>query len=186
MVIGNYGKRTSMSATTKDYLNKFWELVDDILNAILFLFIGFELLIIKSIPSNWHIGLICIVIVLIARFVSIYIPVLLVPFRNKFSSGTIKILVWGGLRGGVSIALALSIAEGPQKKVLLAATYFVVVFSIIVQGLSIGKGGFLRALGTPVGIGAGRRILHQAIVAIAVQGDQHFRPEEHRPRCRSG
>ena len=139
LVIGNYGKRTSMSATTKDYLNKFWELVDDILNAILFLFIGFELLIIKSIPSNWHIGLICIVIVLIARFVSIYIPVLLVPFRNKFSSGTIKILVWGGLRGGVSIALALSIAEGPQKKVLLAATYFVVVFSIIVQGLSIGK-----------------------------------------------
>ena len=129
----------SMSETTQDYLNKFWELVDDILNAILFLFIGFELLIIKSIPSNWEVGLLCIVIVLIARFLSIYIPVRLVPFKNRFSNGTVKILVWGGLRGGVSIALALSMSEAPEKSVLIAATYFVVVFSIIVQGLTIGK-----------------------------------------------
>ena len=139
LVIGNYGKRTSMSETTQDYLNKFWELVDDILNAILFLFIGFELLIIKSIPSNWEVGLLCIVIVLIARFLSIYIPVRLVPFKNRFSNGTVKILVWGGLRGGVSIALALSMSEAAEKSVLIAATYFVVVFSIIVQGLTIGK-----------------------------------------------
>lgn len=139
IVIGNYGKNTAMSATTKDYLNKFWELIDEILNAILFLFIGFELLIIQNLTSYTIIGLICIVIVLIARFISIYIPVLLIPFKNKFSNGTIKVLVWGGLRGGVSIALVLSMDEGPYKAILVAVTYFVVVFSIIVQGLTVGK-----------------------------------------------
>lgn len=139
IVIGNYGKRTAMSATTKDYLNKFWELIDEILNAILFLFIGFELLIIPNITNYWLMGGISIVVVLFARFISIYIPVKVIPFRNKFSKGTIKVLVWGGLRGGVSIALALSIDEGPHKPVILAITYFIVVFSIIVQGLSVGK-----------------------------------------------
>jgi CPA1 family monovalent cation:H+ antiporter len=139
IVIGNYGKNTAMSATTKDYLNKFWELIDEILNAILFLFIGFELLIIQNLTSYTIIGLICIAIVLIARFISIYIPVLLIPFKNKFSNGTIKVLVWGGLRGGVSIALVLSMDEGPYKAILVAVTYFVVVFSIIVQGLTVGK-----------------------------------------------
>ena len=139
IVIGNYGKNTAMSATTKDYLNKFWELIDEILNAILFLFIGFELLIIQNLTSYTIIGLICIVIVLISRFISIYIPVLLIPFKNKFSNGTIKVLVWGGLRGGVSIALVLSMDEGPYKAILVAVTYFVVVFSIIVQGLTVGK-----------------------------------------------
>lgn len=139
IVIGNYGKRTAMSATTKDYLNKFWELIDEILNAILFLFIGFELLIIPNITNYWIMGGLSILIVLFARFISIYIPVKVIPFKNKFSKGTIKVLVWGGLRGGVSIALALSIDEGPHKPVILATTYFIVVFSIIVQGLSVGK-----------------------------------------------
>lgn len=139
LVIGNYGKNNAMSATTKDYLGKFWELIDEILNAILFLFIGFELLIIDNLTSYWGIGLITIFIVLLARFISLFIPVKIIPFRNKFSNGTIKILVWGGLRGGVSIALALSIDEGPNKPIIIAITYFVVVFSIIIQGLSIGK-----------------------------------------------
>lgn len=139
IVIGNYGKRTAMSATTKDYLNKFWELIDEILNAILFLFIGFELLLIPNITNYWLMGGISIIVVLFARFISIYIPVKVIPFRNKFSKGTIKVLVWGGLRGGVSIALALSIDQGPHKPVILAITYFIVVFSIIVQGLSVGK-----------------------------------------------
>jgi len=139
IVIGNYGKRTAMSTTTKDYLNKFWELIDEILNAILFLFIGFELLIIPNITNYWIMGGLSILIVLFARFISIYIPVKVIPFKNKFSKGTIKVLVWGGLRGGVSIALALSIDEGPHKPVILATTYFIVVFSIIVQGLTVGK-----------------------------------------------
>ncbi|WP_315823835.1 sodium:proton antiporter [Paraflavitalea speifideaquila] len=139
IVIGNYGKRTAMSHTTKDYLNKFWELIDEIMNAILFLFIGFELLLIPNLNNYWVMGGIAILVVLLARYISIWAPVRLIPFRNKFSSGTIKILVWGGLRGGVSIALALSIDNGPYKQAIIAITYFVVVFSIVVQGLTIGK-----------------------------------------------
>ncbi|MFY0482129.1 cation:proton antiporter [Flavobacterium sp. PLA-1-15] len=139
IIIGNFGKNTAMSATTKDYLNKFWELIDEILNAILFLFIGFELLLIPNILSFWGIGMACIFIVLFSRFMSIWIPTKIIPFKRKFERSTIKILVWGGLRGGVSIALALSIEEGPNKQIILAITYFVVVFSIIVQGLTIGK-----------------------------------------------
>jgi CPA1 family monovalent cation:H+ antiporter len=138
LVIGNYGKQMAMSDITKDYLNKFWELIDDILNAILFLFIGFELLLIPDILRYWQLGLFAIVVVLFSRFISILIPTYILPNRLNFDSGTIKLLVWGGLRGGVSIALALSVDEGPYKTTIIAATYFVVVFSIIVQGLSIG------------------------------------------------
>lgn len=139
LIIGNFKKRWTMSPVTKDYLDKFWELNDEILNAILFLFIGFDLLLINNLNSYWLPGIACIAIVLFSRFISIWIPTLIIPFKNKFSPGTIKVLVWGGLRGGVSIALALSINEGPYKLVIVAITYFVVVFSIIVQGLTIGK-----------------------------------------------
>jgi CPA1 family monovalent cation:H+ antiporter len=139
LVIGNYGKKTAMSDTTKDYLEKFWELLDEILNAILFLFIGFELLLIENLTDYWLVGLIGIAVVLMARFFSIWIPTKVIPFKNKFSTATVKLLVWGGLRGGVSIALALSVDPGPYKNFILAITYIVVVFSILVQGLTIGK-----------------------------------------------
>lgn len=139
LIIGNFKRRWAMSPTTKDYLDKFWELNDEILNAILFLFIGFDLLLIDDLNDYWLPGIACIFIVLLSRLVSIWLPTKFIRFREQFTSGTIKILVWGGLRGGVSIALALSIDEGPYKKVILAITYFVVVFSIIVQGLTIGK-----------------------------------------------
>lgn len=132
-------KRKEREENTSNHVGDFWELLDEVFNAVLFLFIGFELLLIPKLHNYWLIGCICIVVVLFARFISIKIPTLIIPFKEKFSGGTIKILVWGGLRGGVSIALALSIAEGPFKQVLIAATYFVVVFSIIVQGLTIGK-----------------------------------------------
>lgn len=79
-----------------------------------------------------------IFVVLLARYISIKIPTLLIPFKEKFTHGTIIILVWGGLRGGVSIALALSISESIQRTAIVAITYFVVVFSIVIQGLSIG------------------------------------------------
>lgn len=139
LIIGNYGKRTAMSTITKDYLNKFWELIDEILNAILFLFIGFELLIIPDIIDHWIFGLFAIGVVLVARLISIWVPSWIVRLKDKFSRGTLTMLVWGGLRGGVSIALALSIPDGPEKDLLLEVTYFVVVFSILVQGLTIGK-----------------------------------------------
>lgn len=132
-------KRMESEQITNNNLGTFWELIDEVMNAILFLFIGFELILISDLEKYWLIGGICIVVVLIARYISIKLPTLIIPFKEKFSSGTIKILVWGGLRGGVSIALALSIPENPYKQVLIAATYFVVVFSILVQGLSIGK-----------------------------------------------
>lgn len=132
-------KRLESEEIDNNNLGTFWELLDEVLNAILFLFIGFELILIPSLEKYWLIGIICILVVLFARYASIKLPTMIIPFKEKFSSGTIKILVWGGLRGGVSIALALSIPEGPYKQVLIAATYFVVVFSIIVQGLSIGK-----------------------------------------------
>ncbi len=139
LIIGNFTKRSAMSPVTKDYLDKFWELNDEILNAVLFLFIGFNLLLITDLNNYWIPGLACIIIVLLARYVSIWLPTFIIPFKKKFNSSTIKILVWGGLRGGVSIALALSIDDGPYKNHIIAITYFVVVFSIIVQGLSIAK-----------------------------------------------
>ena len=137
LMVGNYAKNTAMSSVTKDYLNKFWELIDEILNAILFLFIGFELLLIPNLVEHWAIGLVAIVIVLIARLFSIWIPSLMVPFKHKFTRGSLITLVWGGLRGGVSIALVLSIGHGYYKDLLLEITYFVVVFSIVFQGLTV-------------------------------------------------
>lgn len=139
LIIGNYGKKTAMSPETKDYLNKFWELVDEIMNAILFLFIGFELLLIPDLVSHLALGVMAIIIVLLARLLSIWIPSAIVPFKNKFLKGALTVMVWGGLRGGVSIALVLSIDNGAHKNLLLEITYFVVVFSIVVQGLTVGK-----------------------------------------------
>lgn len=139
LFIGNYGKKTAMSKLTKEYLSKFWELIDEVLNAILFLFIGLELLIIENFESYWGISTIAIVVVLFARTVSIVLPATIVPFKPKLSKGTLKMLVWGGLRGGVSIALVLTINDPEYKELLLEMTYFVVVFSIFVQGLTVGK-----------------------------------------------
>jgi len=140
LVVGNYGRTKALSEVSKDYLDKFWELIDEILNAILFLVIGFELLVIPDLTLYWKIGLISILIVLLARFISIWVPTKIIPFRNdKFDKKTMTILVWGGLRGGVSIALALSIDPGLNKNLFLAITYFVVLFSIIVQGLTVGR-----------------------------------------------
>lgn len=139
LIIGNYGKKVAMSDITKDYLTKFWELIDEIMNAVLFLFIGFELLLIPDFELYWIISTVTILIVLAARFASIWIPSLIVPFKPKLTKGSLVVLVWGGLRGGVSIALVLSIGSSVYKELLLEMTYFVVVFSIVVQGLTVGK-----------------------------------------------
>ncbi|MGV3503662.1 MAG: cation:proton antiporter [Adhaeribacter sp.] len=139
LLIGNYGKKVAMSPLTKDYLTKFWELIDEILNAILFMFIGFELLLIPDLGTYWVISFAAILMVLLARFISIWVPALIVPFKPRLSRGSLTMLVWGGLRGGVSIALVLSVNQGPYTAVLLEMTYFVVVFSIVVQGLTVGR-----------------------------------------------
>ncbi|WP_374329266.1 cation:proton antiporter [Soonwooa sp.] len=139
LFMGNFNKNFKMKSITQDYLIKFWELIDEILNAVLFLFIGFELLMIKDLDHYMIPGLIAIVIVLIARFISIWGPTQFMSFKSRFTPQTVKVLVWGGIRGGVSIALAMSIPKSEYSTIILSITYCVVVFSIIVQGLSIGK-----------------------------------------------
>ncbi len=139
IITGNQGKSLAMSDTTRDYLGKFWELVDDILNTILFLLIGFEVLVIKVNSTILTIGAITILIVLLARWIAVAFPVLLMKLRIKFEKNAIAILTWGGLRGGISVALALSLPEQMHRNELVTITYVVVIFSIIVQGLTIGK-----------------------------------------------
>jgi len=139
LVIGNYGEAIGMSASDRSYLYKFWELIDEILNAILFLVIGFELLLIPELEEYWVIGSVSILIVLIARFLSIWLPIRFIPNIGRFDRKTIVILVWGGLRGGVSVALALTIDRSLHQNLFLSITYYIVVFSIVVQGLTIGR-----------------------------------------------
>ncbi|MDH6251718.1 CPA1 family monovalent cation:H+ antiporter [Chryseobacterium sp. H1D6B] len=139
LFMGNFNVRFKMKSVTQDYLIKFWELIDEILNAVLFLFIGFELLMIKDLNHFVIPGLIAIFVVLSARFISIWGPSKFMSFRTRFSPQTIKVLFWGGIRGGVSIALAMSIPKSEYSNIILSITYCVVVFSIIVQGLTIAK-----------------------------------------------
>lgn len=139
LIIGNYGKKVAMSKTTQDYLNKFWELIDEIMNAILFLFIGFELLLIEDLMDQILLGIVTIFIVLLSRTLSIVIPARTILRKNTFSKGSLIVLVWGGIRGGVSIALVLSMPNSEWKDLLLEITYIVVLFSIVIQGLTVGK-----------------------------------------------
>ncbi|KQR95306.1 sodium:proton antiporter [Chryseobacterium sp. Leaf180] len=139
LFMGNFNVKFKMKSITQDYLIKFWELIDEILNAVLFLFIGFELLMIKDLNHYLIPGLLAIGVVLLARFISIWGPSKFILFRSTFSPQTIKVLFWGGIRGGVSIALAISIPKSEYSNAILSITYCVVVFSIIVQGLTIAK-----------------------------------------------
>ena len=117
LIIGNYGKKFAMSKTTQDYLNKFWELIDEVMNAILFLFIGFELLLIEDLMDQILLGIATIFIVLLSRTLSIVIPARTILRKNTFSKGSLIVLVWGGIRGGVSIALVLSMPQIRNGKI---------------------------------------------------------------------
>jgi len=140
LIVGNDTVRdNAMSNTTELFVDKFWELVDMLLNALLFVLIGLELLIIHFQMNHLFAGLVCIILVLLARFLSLIIPVRIFSKKLEFLPHTSKIMAWGGLRGGISIALALSLPEEMNRELFLTITYVVVVFSIIVQGLSIGK-----------------------------------------------
>ena len=135
--IGNRGRFFAMSEKTREHLDSFWELMDEILNAVLFLLIGLEVLIITTKGSYLIAGLAMIPVVLLARFMSVGLPVTFMRRIRDFSPDAVKIMTWGGLRGGISVALALSIPSGPEREVLLTVTYIIVVFSILVQGLTI-------------------------------------------------
>ena len=135
--IGNRGRLFAMSEKTREHLDSFWELIDEILNAVLFLLIGLEILVL-TVKGNYLIaGLIMIPVVLFARFISVGIPVTFMRRIRDFSPHAVKIMTWGGLRGGISVALALSLPNGPEREALLTVTYIIVIFSILVQGLTI-------------------------------------------------
>ncbi|NNK80079.1 MAG: sodium:proton antiporter [Flavobacteriales bacterium] len=130
---------TAMSETTELYLDKFWELIDILLNAVLFVLIGMELLVLTYEVDYLLAGLIAIPIVLLCRYASLWIPVKVFEKRLDFVPHTNVIMTWGGLRGGISIALALSLSQEMNRELFLVMTYVIVVFSILVQGLTIDK-----------------------------------------------
>jgi CPA1 family monovalent cation:H+ antiporter len=137
VLIGNHGRRFAMSDTTREHLDTFWELVDEILNALLFVLIGLEVLVLTFTYDLLFAGLLAIPAILFARWVSVGAPVLVMSRWQKFQPGTVTIMTWGGLRGGISVALALSLPVGSERELVLAMTYVLVVFSILVQGLTI-------------------------------------------------
>ena len=137
--IGNKGRLFAMSDKTREHLDSFWELMDEILNAVLFLLIGLEVLVLATKGSYLIAGLAMIPVVLVARFMSVGLPVTFMRRIRDFSPNAVKIMTWGGLRGGISVALALSIPSGPEREALLTVTYIIVVFSILVQGLTIAR-----------------------------------------------
>ena len=138
LLIGNQGRILGMSSTTRDHLDSFWELIDEILNAVLFVLIGLEILVIKLTGINLVAGLLTIPAVLAARFLVIGLPVkLLMVLSRTFSPNAIKVMTWGGLRGGISVALALSLPLEYSREVLLTMTYCVVAFSILIQGTTV-------------------------------------------------
>jgi CPA1 family monovalent cation:H+ antiporter len=139
LFIGNQGRAFAMSDQTRDHLDTFWELIDEILNAVLFVLIGLEFLAVRLDGGYIVTALSAILVVLLARFVSVVLLVNGMRIKRRFSKGVLEILTWGGLRGGISIALALSLPFVPERQFLLAATYVVVIFSVLVQGLTVGK-----------------------------------------------
>ena len=139
LLVGNHGRSFAMSETTREHLDTFWELMDEILNAVLFLIIGLEVVHLRLTTELVIAGLAAIPLVLAARLMSVSAPIALMPRFRKRAPGAMKLLTWGGLRGGISVALALSIPPGPERDVILVITYFVVVFSIVVQGTTLGR-----------------------------------------------
>ncbi|MCF8002939.1 MAG: sodium:proton antiporter [Chromatiaceae bacterium] len=138
LLIGNQVRLHAMSDKTQNHLDDFWELTDEILNAVLFVMIGLEVLVLSINGPTLIAGLLAIPLVLVARVVSVGAPVAWMRRFRSFSTGAITILTWGALRGGISVALALSLPESEVRNVLLTVTYIVVVFSILVQGLTLG------------------------------------------------
>jgi CPA1 family monovalent cation:H+ antiporter len=138
LFIGNHGRLLAMSATTREHLDNFWELLDEGLNAVLFVMIGLEMMVLSFTASKIAAALLMIPVVLAARFMAVGIPLGMMRLKRQFSHGAVRVLTWGGLRGGISVALALSLPDGPERHILLTVTYVIVVFSILVQGLTVG------------------------------------------------
>lgn len=139
LFVGNYRQGLAMSDTSIDYVDKFWELLDVILNAVLFVIISFVIVVIDFKTSYLLIGVCSIFVVLFSRMIIIFLPKVILPKIINFTTKEMKLIIWGGLRGGLSLAMVLSLPVGESKNILLIATYICVVFSILVQGLTIEK-----------------------------------------------
>jgi monovalent cation:H+ antiporter, CPA1 family len=139
LVVGNHGRELAMSDTTRLYVDMFWEMIDDILNAVLFVLIGMEVMLIAFSWNLFAAGLAMVITTLIARALTVWVPVHYLPGYFKLPRGAGVVLTWGGLRGGISVALALSLPPGSERDVILSLTYCIVVVSILVQGLTVGK-----------------------------------------------
>ena len=137
LLIGNHGRHLAMSDTTREYLDTFWELIDELLNAVLFVLIGLEVLVLRFQDEYLFAGLLAIPLVLFARFVSVSLPVQFFRLFEDLTNRATVILTWGGLRGGISVAMALSLPASTYRDAIVAMTYIVVVFSILIQGLTI-------------------------------------------------
>jgi len=139
LLIGNHGVSLAMSERTREHVLQFWALADEILNSVLFLLIGLEVIAIAAQKTYVVAGIAAIALVLVARAVAVGLPMAALNRFSPFTRGAYPVMVWGGLRGGISIALALALPEGAMKDLVLTATYVVVVFSVIVQGATVGR-----------------------------------------------
>lgn len=139
LLIGNQGRALAMSETTRDHLDTFWELIDEILNAVLFLLIGMEVVHLQVTIELLVAAAVMVPLVLASRLVSVALPLAGLRRFLRQAPGAVKLLTWGGLRGGISVALALSLPSGPARNVILVITYCIVVFSILVQGTTLGR-----------------------------------------------
>jgi CPA1 family monovalent cation:H+ antiporter len=139
LLLGNQGRALAMSDVTREHLDTFWIVVDEVLNAVLFLLIGLEVMLLDLRPIFVVAGIAAIAISLLARFVSVGLPIMAIQPRKMRRRYTVRVMTWGGLRGGIAVALALALPASEQRALLLVLTYAVVLFSIIVQGLTVEK-----------------------------------------------
>lgn len=139
-MIGNHGRQLAMSDTTRDHLDVFWEMIDEILNAVLFVLIGLEMVILSFQQNYLWASLLIVPLVVLSRWacVGVSMQVMRRKFGFTLTPYAAEIVTWSGLRGGISVALALALPPVPERQIILTLTYIVVLFSILVQGLTVG------------------------------------------------